>query len=117
MKYPELFENQPKITAKVLADFEKRGLVVPEKTIHEGERRTTAVTNPTAGEVVGYSLLAAKLRDNEISQEDARALLVIETVRENGPRDTHVSRLLTNAFAYDKMQVQSKILEWVGNQK
>ena len=117
MKYPELFKDQPEITPEVLQDLESRGLIVSEKSEHRGERRRTSVTNATAGEVVGYSLLAAKLKDGEISQEDARVLLVIEATRPKGPRETHISRLVTNAFAFDKMQVQRRIMSWAKNQR
>lgn len=117
MKYPKLFENQPTIDAKLLKDLEDRGLLVSEKSIHSGERRTATVTNPTAGEVVGYSLFANKLKDGEISQGDARILLAIEATREKGPRETHVSRLITNAFAQDRMKIQSEVMLWAKNHK
>lgn len=112
MKYPKLFDKQPQINKPFLAELEKRGLIVSAKSTHKSERRVAEVTNPTAGEVIGYSLLAKKFRDGEISQFDARMLLVIESARAKGPRDTHVSRLASNAFTTDKEQVLSKVESW-----
>lgn len=121
MGYPTLFDGQPKITKKLLADFEKRGLIVPEKSQHNvnpgkpntrGGRQTSVVKNCKAGEVVGYNLLANKLRDGEISQEDARLLLCIEATRDGGPRETHVSRLVIMAFSTDKKGVLRKVEQW-----
>jgi len=115
MDYPKIFDKQPKITKALLADLEKRGLLVAPKSLHKSERRTAEVTNSTAGEVIGYSLLAKKFRDGEISQEDARILLVIESTREKGPRETHVARLASNAFTTDKESVLEKVEEWAKN--
>lgn len=111
MKYPKIFDNQPEITPEMLTDLQDRGLLVPEKSTHKGERRTTEVTNPTAGEVVGYSLLAEKLKNGEISQDDARILLVLETAREKGPRDTHTARLISKAFNVEKEKVLKRVNE------
>lgn len=120
-KYPIIFDKQPKITKGLLADLEKRGLIVPEKSRHtvnpgdpkaQGGRQTEFVSNPTAGDVVGYSILAKKFRDGDISQEDARVLLVIESTREKGPRETHISRLLANVFASNKQKVLAKVEAW-----
>ena len=117
MTYPALFENQPEITPELLTDLEDRGLIVPEKSLHKGERRTAQISNPTAGEVVGYSLLSKKFKDGAITQEDARVLLVIETTRKGGPRETHVSRLITNAFVSDKTQVLVEVQKWAKKAK
>lgn len=112
MQYPKLFENQPKITTDLLTELEKRGLIISAKSLHKGNRRTAEVSNPTAGEVIGYSLLATKLKDDEISQDDARILLAIEAIREKGPRETHVTRLVSKAFATEKKKVIKKINYW-----
>jgi hypothetical protein len=112
MEYPELFDNQPEITPNLLADLEDRGLIVPEKSLHKSDRRTAEVSNPTAGEVIGYSLLAKKFKAGEITQDDARALLVIETTRDKGPRETHISRLMANVFVTDKTRITVKVQEW-----
>lgn len=117
MDYPKIFDKQPKITKALLSDLEKRGLIVAAKSLHKSERRTAEVTNPTAGEVVGYSLLAKKLRDGEISQGDARLLLVIEATREKGPRETHVTRLASNAFTTEKEKVLEQVEAWAKKQK
>lgn len=117
MDYPKIFDKQPKITKALLTDLEKRGLIVPATSLHKSERRTAQVSNPTAGEVIGYSLLAKKFRDGEISQEDARILLVIESTREKGPRSTHVTRLVSNAFTTDKERVLVQVEAWAKNQK
>lgn len=116
-EYPKIFDKQPKITKALLSGLEKRGLIVKPKSLHKSERRTAEVTNPTAGEVVGYSLLAEKFRDGKISQEDARILLVLESTREKGPRDTHVTRLVSNAFTTDKESVIKKVEAWAKNRK
>tara|TARA_A200000159_G_scaffold162979_1_gene188052 strand:+ start:5573 stop:5950 length:378 start_codon:yes stop_codon:yes gene_type:complete len=106
----KLFESQPSITKDVLEDLEKRGLLVPEKSLHKGERRETEVANPTAGQVVGYVDLAGKLSAGKVSQDDARRLLAIEAVRPNGrPRQSHIDRLLVAAFAGDKSNVLASI--------
>lgn len=115
MPYPKLFENQPKITEKLLAVLEKRGLIVSDKSLHQGERRTTVVSNPTAGEIIGYSLLAKKLKAGEVSQDDARVLLAIEACREKGPRETHIGRLIPKAFEMEKENVINKINSWREN--
>lgn len=112
MQYPKLFDGQPEITPGLLADLESRGLIVPEKTLHKSERRTAQVSNPTAGEVIGYSLLAKRFKDGAVSQGDARVLLVLETARDKGPRETHVSRLLANAYVSDKSNVLEKVQAW-----
>lgn len=112
MKYPKLFDKQPQINKPLLADLEKRGLIVSAKSTHKSERRVAEVTNPTAGEVIGYSLLAKKFRDGEISQLDARILLVIEATRAKGPRETHIARLVSNAFTADKGKALSKVESW-----
>ena len=107
--YPTLFDKQPKITAKLIKGLQDRKLLVPEKSLHKSERRTAQVTNPTAGEVIGYSLLAEKLKGGEISQDDARILLVLETVRVKGPRETHVARLVSKAFNGEKGRVLKSV--------
>lgn len=114
--YPKIFDKQPEITPELLKDFETRGLLVPAKTTHKSDRRVAQVTNPTGGEVVGYSLLAKKLRDGEVSPDDARALLVIEATREKGPRDTHIPRLITRAFTADKEHALEQVDSWAKNQ-
>lgn len=117
MNYPKIFDKQPKITKTLLIDLEKRGLIVPAKSLHKSERRTAEVTNPTAGEVIGYSLLAKKFKEGAISQEDARALLVIETVRAKGPRETHIFRLINTAFSTDKTEILRRVTSWAKKQK
>lgn len=117
MDYPNIFDKQPKITKALLLDLEKRGLIVAPKSLHKSERRTAEVTNPTAGEVIGYSLLAIKFKNGAISQEDARALLVIESTRAKGPRETHVTRLISNAFTTDKAEVLEQVGSWAKKQK
>lgn len=126
MKYPRLFDGQPQTTKAVLADLKRKGLAVPDTTTHKvnpgdtgcpGGRQTSTISNPTAGDVVGYSLLAKKLKDGEVSQVDARHLLAIEATREKGPRATHVSRLISNAFSKDKKRVLKAIEIWAKKQK
>lgn len=117
MKYPILFENQPEITPELLERLESRGLIVPAKSTHKGERRTAEVSNPTAGEVIGYSLLAKRLKEGAIDQTDARVLLIIEATREKGPRETHISRLVTNAFISDKTKLLDKVEKWAKKAK
>lgn len=113
LRYPSLFKDrQPVITSEVLKDLETRGLIVPSKTLHKGKRRVAEVTNRTAGEVVSYAPLSKKLKNSEISPEDARTLLLIECNRKKGARKTHVDRLLTNAFITDKKDILRKVDEW-----
>jgi len=117
MDYPKLFDDQPEINEGLLADLEARGLIVPEKSLHKSDRRTAEVSNPTAGEVIGYSLLACKFKAGEITQEDARVLLVIEATRAKGPRETHVSRLLANAFVSDRTKIMVEVQKWAKNHR
>lgn len=117
MNYPVLFDDQPEITPELLADLQARGLIVPEKSLHQSDRRTAEVSNPTAGEVIGYSLLARKFKAGEITQEDARVLLVIEATRAKGARETHISRLLANAYVQDKARIMIEVQKWAKNHK
>jgi len=116
-KYPKLFKDQPLITPKVLAYLERCGFIVPATTLHTGKRRTTEVTNPSAGEVVGYAKLADKLAYGEISQASCRLLLAVEATRKGGPRVTHTARLLVNSFVDDKTTVIGKVESWAKNHK
>ena len=109
MEYPKIFDKQPRITKELLVDLERRGLIVPAKSLHKSERRTVEVANPTAGEVVGYSLLAKKFSLGQVSQDDARALLVLETTRKKGPRETHIFRFINAAFAADKAKILKQV--------
>lgn len=108
----KLFDKQPTLDK---SDFEKLrilGLLVPEKTPRIRSKQNVAdeITNPTAGEVVSYSALDRALQKKLISQDNARRLLVIETVRTSGtPRETHIRRLMVVAFAGDKSKVEEKI--------
>tara|TARA_R100001530_G_scaffold97848_1_gene68043 strand:+ start:545 stop:904 length:360 start_codon:yes stop_codon:yes gene_type:complete len=111
--YPDLFKDQPLITADLLAKLTKQGLIVPDTTRHESERRDCEVANPSAGQVVGYTLLAARFTEGKIDQETARVLLVVEATREGGPRKTHVDRLLANAWVGDRRRATAKIKSWV----
>ncbi len=117
MNYPQLFDDQEEITPELLAGLERHGLIVPEKSPQSGERRHMSVRNPTAGDVIGYSLLADKLKGGSISPKTAQTLLVLETARAKGPRDTHTARLITLAFATDKAEVQTRIDAWAKNPK
>lgn len=115
MKYPKLFEDQPEITKEILSGLEKRGLLVAAKSLHKSEQRTAEVTNRTAGDVIGYSLLSKKFKERAITQADARILLVIESTRAKGPRDTHTARLILNAFVADKSEVLKRVESWAKN--
>jgi len=93
MKYPKLFDDQPKITEKLLNALTHRGLLT------------------SSGQVVGYNYRSNKFRVGLITQADARILLAIEAVRPGGPRETHVSRLLANVYVEDKVKILNKIQE------
>lgn len=112
MKYPKVFNLTEKEVTKNLPELVARGLVVSEKSTHTSDRRTAQITNPTAGEVVGYSLLASKFKNKEISQKDARILLAIESNRAGGPRSTHVPRLISRAYADDRAAIESVVYGW-----
>jgi hypothetical protein len=116
-KYPILFDHQKAITPARVMELQSLGLVVPDKTMHTGDRRSASVTNRTAGEVVGYSILADKLKHGEIDQATARDLLSIEAARKGGPRDTHLARLLANAYVSEKTQILEKVSQWGEKQK
>jgi hypothetical protein len=117
LKYPILFDHQKEITSARVEKLKALGLVVPDNTLHGGDRRTTNVKNPTAGEVVGYSILARKFKDGEITQELARDLLSIEAARKGGPRETHTARLLANSYGTEKINIVKKVLQWGQKQK
>ena len=131
MKYTiytlKLFNRQPRMTKAAITDLEQRGLLVAEKTQRCPEYKHKQsceyeVTNQTAGDVVGYIPLSKAIKRNEISQEDARRLLVIEALRKNGkPRQTHIARLMVVAYATSKSQITNRIEQiakeqWAKNQ-
>lgn len=106
----KLFTRQPKFTEADVDDLTERGLLTPEKSVQKSTRRECEIANPTAGNVARYNILADKLKNREVSEDDARRLLVIETCRPNGrPRQTHIDRLLVAAFAEEKSSVLSNI--------
>ena len=118
MKYPKLFKKQkmPDITEKVFDNLVKQGLVVAETTTHESEKRVAEVSNPTAGQVVGYGLLAEKLKQGYVTQTEARQLLCIEAARPNGARETHIARLINIAFMQDKNEILEAIENYVATE-
>lgn len=106
----KLFKHQPELTEKHIENLTKRGLLVPEKSPRKRPNCKDEITNPTAGEVVGYFNLNKVLKAGKVSQDDARRLLAIETVRTNGrPRQSHINRLIIVAFSKDKSVVLDKI--------
>ncbi len=112
MKYNEIniFDGQPEITEDTLKELEKARLIVSEKTSHFGLKRVAEVRNKKIGHVVGYNLLCDAIKSGEMTQERARALVVIELAKTNGkPRQQVLDRLLTHAFVGDKAQVKERI--------
>lgn len=117
MKYPKLFKGQKAITQIRLDELEQDGFIVPKKSLHDGVNRSAEISNPTAGNVVGYTYLAEKYKRDEITQNVARDLLSIEAARNGGPRMSHVTCLVKKAFAEDKRGLLWKIEEWAQKQK
>lgn len=119
----KLFKNQPLILETHLANLTKRGLLKAPTGTETGPRRTAKITYKNAGELVSYEPFATILKNESLTQDDARRLLVIEAMRPNGrPRKSHVDRLMVLAFATDKSDVLSKInsyseKQWRKNQK
>ena len=116
MQYPKLFSSQPEITPELLENLEKKGFIVPATSINDNKLRVAEVTNPTAGDVVGYVSLSVTMR-NGLSQTDAQALVVIEATRKGGPRESHINRLISFIFNSGKKKVKKKVEEWAKNQK
>lgn len=125
LKDIKLFDKQPKINQSHIDELTINGFIVPSKTPRD--RGTQGVkdeiTNPTVGDVVSYGPLDALLKKRLLNQDDARRLLVVETLRENGrPRQSHIARLMVVAFASDKNAVLDKIdklskLAWIRKAK
>jgi len=111
MKYPKLFDDQPRITKKLLKSLTDRGLIVPSKSWRALSGQVSLMRNQTAGQVIGYNLISSKFKAGLITQADARILLAIEAVRPGGPRETHVSRLMANVYVEDKVKILNKIQE------
>ncbi len=119
MKYPQLFPDQPEITPDTLRQLRVKGLIVPPTTARYRAGIRDKVTNRTAGEVVGYNILAKKFASGQVSQQDAQLLLVIEATRAKGARKTHVGRLAEHALALSttKNEVIEKVRAWDPKQK
>jgi hypothetical protein len=100
----KLFKNQPPIRDIHINDLIKRGLVT--KFINaQGKAH-----HKRPGWVVGYPLLTKALKEDKVSQTDARRLLVIEIAATDGkPRKTHVDRLLVASFVEDRAAVIDNI--------
>jgi hypothetical protein len=100
----KLFKTQPPITEFHINSLIKRGLVT---------KFVNAQGKPhhnRPGWVVGYPLLTKALASCQISQTDARRLLVIEIAATDGkPRKTHIDRLMVAAFVEDKAAVIKQI--------
>ena len=106
----KLFADQPPITQIHLDDLEKRGLIVPSKSPRKRANCEDEITNETAGEVVSYFSLSQHLKTGRVSQDDARRLLAIESMRQTGwPRDSHVRRLIVIAVSKDRTDAEAKI--------
>lgn len=108
----KLFDNQPELEDSHIEDLTGRGLLVPAKSPRNRATCADEITNPTAGDVVSYRPLDKLLQAGQITQDDARRMLAIETTRINGrPRRSHIVRLMVVAFAKDKQRVLGKIEE------
>ena len=107
----KLFKNQPPLTDAHIKRLINAGLLVAHKSPRKRPNCDDEITNITAGEVVGNLGLSNKIRDGKITQDDARRLLAIESVRETGPprHKSHISRLLLLAYAGDKEGVEKEI--------
>lgn len=86
-----------KLTKSILADLEKRGLIVPETIDYvKGNGTKVQSVSKKPGDVCGYGTLSTALKNNEISVQDALDLLACESLRpeEYGdPRHRHIERL------------------------
>ena len=99
-------------TECTLTDMVDRGLIVPATSTRTTGEHVDDLTNATAGDVVSYKPLAALLRDNLITQDDARVMLWLEANRRSGePRESHVNRLLVVAFAETKSEIRDFIFQ------
>ena len=100
----KIFKNQPKITNSHIMNLINRGLIAPFVD-HAGKPR-----DYKPGWVVGYPRLTKAISSGEVSQTDARRLMVIEIAATNGkPRQTHIDRLMGACFAEDRAKVIANI--------
>ena len=100
----KLFPNQPPIKDIHVMNLLKRGLIT-KFTNSAGEPH-----HKRPGWVIGYPKLNAAIASGEISQTDARRLLVIEIAATNGkPRQSHIDRLIVASFAGDRRKLVEKI--------
>lgn len=105
MKHPILFDDQPCITEKLLADFRKRGLLSKAEVV----RKNSKYANKFKDNVVSYTALNEKLKNNEISVDDAKALIAIEATREAGIRKSHLDRLSYLIYSAGKEELYARI--------
>lgn len=106
----KIFNNQPNFTEQDFIRLVDLGLIVSETFKYDSERRTCEVSNRNPGDVVSYTLLANALKLRKVSQDDARRLIMVETIRANGrPRQSHFARLMHVAFTADKENVFQNI--------
>ena len=93
----KIFEDQPVLTNKLRLELTNSGWLVPDVTRTKGLRRVNTIKNKTQGHVVSYNKFARKLARESLSQEQAKALILIELERPNGPRQSHIKRLIPRA--------------------
>ena len=99
---------QVSVTRADKLELTARGLLVPESVPHRHEGVKQATKN--CGDVVSHRYLGEKTKAGEVSQKDARKLLVIEAKRKAGsPRERHLNILAKLAFDEDKQAVMEAV--------
>ena len=90
-----IFSEQPVIESADIDSFQRLGFLTVKDDVIE---------------LVSYRPFDICLRTNPLNQNDARRLMVLETIRESGrPRTSHIARLMVAAFAREKQTVINRI--------
>lgn len=93
MRGMAIFENQPRFSKSDWQRLEKLGYIGPR------------------GDVAGWSQLAQLIKERGIDQDDAKRLLMLETLRAKQPRASHFRLLIKKSFDEDKRLVKNRIVE------
>ena len=105
------------VTKADILELTARWLIVSETVPHQHDGATQKTK--TAGDVVSHRYLSEKIRVGEVSQADARKLLVVEANRQAGPpREKYLHQLGKLAFGEDREQIMEAIpAYWDAKQK
>ncbi|MDB9741474.1 hypothetical protein OAB00_01325 [Akkermansiaceae bacterium] len=120
----KIFSDQPTITEADFKRLTKIGLIVPAKfrknvsyRVNTGKKSECDVSHKCPNDVVSFVPLSNFIKKNGIQQDDAKRLILLETIRINGePRQSHLQVLIVRALAEEKEIILNRI-EKACNQK